>query len=191
MREHVSYLILGLALGVPTAGITAEGTDIPRPEIVAAGILVHDRGPTSDHNEGGVDPNIELQFKPLQGSLWRAIGSPRPHVGFTPNFTGDTSALYGGATYEFGISSRLFATGGLGLALHNGPLHNDDRIACEVNSDCGFGSRVLFHYALELGMRIDQKRALTLYYDHMSHQGLIGGENEGIDHIGLRYQFRY
>ena len=99
------------------------------------GILVHDRGPASDRHETGVDPNWELQFNPPEWKPWRWIASPFPTVGATPNFTGDTSVLYGGLTYEMSLSNQyaddltyditkhLFVGAGISAALHNGPLH--------------------------------------------------------------------
>lgn len=151
----------------------------------AIGVLAHDQGPFSDHNEHGIDLNLEVQFAPL-----KFIGSPRPHLGATLNFTGDTSAAYGGLSFPFLTSSHWLLEGALGIALHNGPLHKD-AAECRQNSDCGFGTRLLPRLGLEFGYRLDERSAVTLLYDHMSHKGIIGGENEGIDHIGLRYLRRF
>ena len=77
-----------------------------------------------------------------------------------------------------------------GIAVHDGPLHKDPE-NCRLNSDCGFGTRLLPRLGLEIGYRLDAASAITMLYDHMSHKGIIGGENEGIEHIGLRYLRRY
>lgn len=161
------------------------------PGFLVVGVLAHDRGPSSDKHERGVDPTVELQFRPPARKLWQTIGAPRPHAGLTPNFNGDTSIVYGGATYAFDVRRNLFAELGFGLALHNGPLRAEDPIACKEDSDCGFGSRVLLRYAVELGVRLRRERALMLFFDHVSHKELFASENEGIDHIGLRYRLRY
>jgi hypothetical protein len=99
------------------------------------GLFIHDRGPTSDKHEGGVDPNWEIQFNGPDWKLWQWIGAPFPMVGLTPNFNGDTSVFYGGLTYEISLSNRfldeltqnltkkLFIAGSVSLALHDGPLH--------------------------------------------------------------------
>lgn len=168
-----------------------DAQSAPLIEGLAFGIVAHDRGPTSDENESGVDPNIELRLRRPDWALWQAIGAPAPHVGFTPNFNGDTSALYGGMTYDWDVSARWFVSGSFGIALHNGPLHVADRVGCEQESNCGFGSRVLWRLALEFGFRLSNDQAITLFYDHMSHQGTLADENEGIDHTGIRYQLRY
>jgi hypothetical protein len=165
-------------------------------------LALHDRGPTSDRHERGVDPNLELQFNPPDWRAWRWIGSPFLKVGATPNFNGDTSALYAGIGYEFSLSNkyvdlltydstkRLFIAGGLSAALHNGPLHKN-KIACEERSDCGFGYRVLPRLNVELGTRLWGNHGLSLFYDHMSHKGVLPGENEGLDHVGIRYHYRF
>lgn len=36
------------------------------------------------------------------------------------------------------------------------------------------------------GYRLDRAGAVTLFIDHMSHKW-VAGENEGIDHIGVRF----
>ncbi|HEY0663037.1 MAG TPA: acyloxyacyl hydrolase [Thiobacillaceae bacterium] len=172
-------LVLALALAAP-AGAEAPGDDGRR--ILAVGLLAHDRGPASDETEdGGVDLSLEVLFAPLD-----LPGSPRPHLGATLNFDGETSAAYAGLTARAFERSRWFADLFLGAAVHDGPLHKDP-LACDVDSDCGFGVRVLPRFGLEAGYRIGPDAALTVYLDHMSHKWLIGGENEGLDHTGVRY----
>jgi lipid A 3-O-deacylase len=167
------------------------------------GLFLHDRGPTSDRHEGGVDPNWELQFNPPDWTLWHWIGRPFPVAGITPNFKGHTSVLYAGVTYEFGLSNKfadalpahhftrnLFVAGGLSAALHNGPLHKDP-VGCSERSDCGFGYRVLPRLNFELGTNFPNNHGVSFFYDHMSHKGVLPGENEGIDHIGFRYHYKF
>lgn len=74
----------------------------------------------------------------------------------------------------------------LGVALHDGPLHKDP-VRCQLYSDCGYGIRVLPRFGLELGYRVNSAASVSLFYDHMSHKWIVAGENEGLDHIGLRY----
>jgi len=166
------------------------------------GILVHDRGPASDQHEAGVDPNWELQFNPPKWKLWRWIASPFPTVGATPNFTGDTSVLYAGLTYEMSLSNQytndltyditkdLFVGAGITAALHNGPLHKAKE-GCNEHSDCGFGYRVLPRLNVEFGTKFLDSHAIAVFYDHMSHKKVLSGENEGIDHIGIRYHYMF
>ena len=145
------------------------------------GVFAHDRGPTSDRHENGVDLNLEVQFAPLA-----MMGSPRPHLGLTANFVGDTSVGYGGLGFRLHDTPLWFIDGMLGIAVHNGPLHKDP-VRCRRDSDCGYGVRVLPRFGLELAHRLSPKASVSLLYDHMSHKWIVAGENEGLDHIGLRY----
>jgi hypothetical protein len=200
-RVQWIFLIVLLFSAVCCGTASADtNKDSPILRKTSFGLLLHDRGPASDLNESGLDPNWELQFNGPQWQAWRWIGSPFPMIGATPNFNGDTSVLYAGIAYEFNLSNdltdaatynltrHLFVSGGIGAALHNGPLHKN-KVGCRENSDCGFGYRVLPRLSLELGGYFRSKHGVSLFYDHMSHKGVLPGENEGIDHIGIRYHF--
>lgn len=178
-RAQAIYLAASLAMAwLPVQA--AEPAASSRP-VVAVGVLAHDQGPASDHHEHGVDLNLEVQFAPLE-----FFASPRPHLGATLNFLGDTSLAYAGLDFTVYRIARWYLDGSVSAAVHNGPLHKDP-VGCQLDSDCGFGTRVLPLFSAELGYRIDDRSAVSLYYDHMSHKWLISGENEGIDHTGLRY----
>lgn len=196
------HLLFVFILATPRAASALESEHNPVLYKTVLGLFLHDRGPTSDRHESGVDPNWELQFNPPDWKVWHWIGLPYPMVGITPNFKGDTSVLYAGITYEFGLSNKLtdalthnftkslFVAGGLSAALHNGPLHKNP-VGCEERSDCGFGYRVLPRLNIELGANFRDNHAMSLFYDHMSHKGFLPGENEGIDHIGIRYHYKF
>lgn len=88
---------------------------------------------------------------------------------------------------------------GLGLAIGFGlvaPIQTTaqtgkDPEDCQRHSGFGFGTRVMPRFGLEIGYRVSPDAFISLLYDLMSHKGIIGGENEGIDHIGLRYNRPY
>lgn len=184
-HRHFATVLLGLSLCT-----FPEGGDGAAPRSEArwlVGVLAHDRGPLSDEHEGGMSLNLERQFAPLDTPGW--LGRTRAHIGITPNFNGDTSAAYGGLTSQYQLTRRLFVSPFLGVAVHNGPLHKDST-RCENESDCGFGSRLLLHLGADLGLTL-AGGTLSVYYDHMSHYGTFAGENEGIDHLGVRYGFNW
>lgn len=179
------------ALLALAASVLAVGLGWPAPALAAAreasslfvvGVLGHDQGPASDHQESGVDLNLEVLFTPI--NMW---GTPRPHLGATLNFNGDTSIAYAGLTFSLHDSRRWFGNGFIGGVTHNGPLHKNP-VGCQLISDCGFGVRVMPRLGLEWGYYLTSENALSLYWDHLSHKGIISGENEGIDHMGLRYR---
>lgn len=149
--------------------------------MLAIGVIAHDRGFASDHHEDGVDLNLELQLAPLD-----LPGSPRPHLGATLNFQGDTSMVYAGLSFRVRETSRWLADLHLSAALHDGPLHKDP-VGCQLTSDCGYGVRVMPRIGFEIAYRISPVASVSLLYDHMSHKWIISGENEGLDHIGVRY----
>ncbi len=179
-----------LSLGLTLIGCfqaPAQAKELTRNEqwIWAVGVIAHDRGPTSDRHEDGVDLNLEIQFAPLS-----ILGAPRPHLGLTANFEGDTSVVYGGLSFRLRETPLWFVDGLLGLTAHNGPLHKDP-VRCQLYSDCGYGIRVLPRFGLELGYRVSSDASVSLFYDHMSHKWIVAGENEGLDHVGVRYLRAY
>lgn len=153
--------------------------------ILAIGVIAHDRGFASDHHEDGIDLNLEVQFAPLH-----RFGSPRPHLGATLNFGGDTSMAYAGLGFRVRETRQGFADLLLSVAAHDGPLHKDP-VGCRLDSDCGYGIRVMPRFGLEIAYRVSPATSVSLLYDHMSHKWIIGGENEGLDHIGVRYLRAY
>jgi lipid A 3-O-deacylase len=175
-------LLFCLALAALASGPlqAADSTPAAAP-IVAIGLFAHDQGPASDHHEHGVDLNLEVQFAPLG-----FLGSPRPQLGAALNSAGDTSIAYAGLSFPLYAHSNWFLNGAVSAAVHNGPLHKDP-VRCQQYSDCGFGVRVLPLFAAEIGYRLDNKSAVSLYYGHMSHKWIVSGENEGLDYSGLRY----
>ncbi|HWR76191.1 MAG TPA: acyloxyacyl hydrolase [Thiobacillus sp.] len=175
-------LVVALALHAPAQATEQAGNS---KRILAIGVIAHDRGPASDHHENGVDLNLEVQFAPLDLS-----GSLRPHLGVTLNFVGDTSMAYAGLSFRVRETRQWFADLLLSVALHDGPLHKDP-VGCRLYSDCGFGIRVMPRFGLEIGYRLSSAASASLFVDHMSHKGIIGGENEGLDHIGVRYLRSY
>jgi lipid A 3-O-deacylase len=193
-----AYMVFG---SVPWAW-AADGSSTPLVHKIIFGLSLHDRGPFSDRHERGVDANAELQFSAPRWTVWRWLGSPEPMIGIAPNFNGDTSAAYAGLSYELSLSNRwtddltlnltkhLFVGASLSAAVHDGPLHKD-RIGCKEDSDCGFGYRVLPRLGFEVGGYFTTKQGLSIFYDHMSHKGVLPGENEGVDHIGIRYHLLF
>ena len=201
LKITLIWLCLILFFGAGKS-LAADGEKQPLVSKTVFGILAHDRGFASDKHEGGVDPNWEIQFNPPTWKYWRWIGSPQFMAGLTPNFNGDTSVFYGGLMYEFSLSTdftdrltynltkHLFVAGSLSAALHTGPLHKN-RLDCENHSDCGFGYRVLPRLAGEIGVKFWKNQAISFFWDHMSHKGFGDAQNEGIDHIGMRYHFYF
>ncbi len=185
-----SFRIVGglsiFALGMLNSStLLAAGTESEPARIYSIGVFAHDTGPMSDNHEHGTDLNLEVKFAPIP-KLWSA----RPHLGATINFIGDTSVVYAGLSFPFYHSQHLFLDGILGAAVHDGPMHKDPA-GCREESDCGFGKRMLPRFGLEAGYHFSANQSISVLFDHMSHKWIMNGENEGVDHVGLRYQVAF
>ena len=141
---------------------------------IRGGVLYHDAPIVAEEVEDGVDVNLELRFR--SPAALADIGSPEPVLGGTLNSEGDTSRVYAGLAWTADLSDSLFLSGVAGGAMHDGELH-----ATEPGRKA-LGSRVLFHLALELGVRLDAHNDIAVYVDHMSNASLAN-ENEGLDTI--------
>jgi lipid A 3-O-deacylase len=185
---------------VPPKAVAAAPPPVP-PEAVAAaaeeeeagafgvlsdvrlGLLAHDAGIFGRKEEEGLDVNLELVF--VSPGLLRFLWSPKPHLGFTVNTQGDTSQVYAGLTWEWWFWRRFFFNFAFGFSVHDGETETDKLDAKEL------GSRVLFREAIDLGWNFWGPHSLSFFLDHVSHGGLLGDKNEGLDTIGARYIYRF
>ena len=155
---------------------------------VLVGVVDHDTGVISDDTEGGANLTGELRFKPLGGAFFDFLRSPRPHIGFNLNDSGNTSTLYAGLTWIWPFGNRYFVGAALGGAVHNGTLETDDRQKRRNNKQ--LGCRFLFREAVELGITFRKRHALSIRFDHISNANLCDS-NEGLDTVGLIYGYRF
>jgi len=200
-----SFFFICLLSGSAGGADTDNPADKPKAESpwvrkVIFGIALQDTGPISDKNESGIDPNWELQFNPPGWKWWRWIGTPYTIVGVTPNFNGDTSAMYTALNYEISLSNKytdaltfnltktLFISLAVGPAIHNGPLKKDET-RCKQTDDCGFGYRIMPRIFAEVGTYFLKNHGVSFFFDHMSARGLGAPQNEGVDHLGVRYHY--
>lgn len=146
------------------------------------GVVAHDVGAFSSSTEEGAAINVEIQFSEPGWAGWQYILSPRPIVGTNINTIGDTSRGYAGLYWDYYPMDWLFVGGTVGATVHNGELDEDDR------DRRALGSRVLFHLALEIGVRFAENHGLSIYADHASNANLAD-ENEGIESAGVRYTY--
>lgn len=148
------------------------------------GLLAHDvpdLWSTFQREDDAVDINVEATFIP---SLPFLFGVLRPAIGASINTGGDTSHAYLDARWEIELPARVFFATGLGAAIHDGEI--DPGIADRK----ALGSRVLFHIPIELGVRLDTRNSLSIYFEHVSN-GNFADVNEGLDRLGVRYGYRF
>jgi hypothetical protein len=189
MRGFVRAVLALLA--VAASGAQAEEATAPAAGIrqLACGALLHDQSPFTDGHEEGLDLNVEVLFRLPGWKPWRWLLSPSPHLGSSVNLGGETSYAYGGLTWTAEPAKRLVAAAAVGPAVHDGPLHKPED--SRRHGDKGFGSRALFRLAGEIGVRVGTRTTIALVVDHLSQGGLLAGENEGIDNIGLRWHYAF
>lgn len=128
--------------------------------------------------ESGVDVQLGLRG----GNIIRGTGL-QPYILGALNSNGDTSYAAAGLSWKFG--KRFYVRPGLGVAIHNGSTEDfelDDRIA--------FGSRLLIESEVGVGARVNDRLTIEASLVHLSHGQLFGGQNPGIDNIGLRLNLK-
>lgn len=182
MRLWAFALLALLSIGLADPAL-AQSIPAPSRFEVRGGVLAHDVPDlwSGFRLERGVDINAEVLFGPGLPFLY---GSLRPAIGGSVNTSGYTSKGYIDARWEIEAPSGIFFGIGLGAAVHNGELDasEPDRKA--------LGSRVLFHFPFELGLRLDQHQSVSIYFEHTSNAWLAD-HNEGMDNIGVRYGYRF
>lgn len=139
------------------------------------GIYVHDVNTplTRSGFESGADLQVgwrggRIGLTPLQPYAFGAI-----------NTAGDTNYAAAGVSAKFG--DAIYIRPGLGLAIHSGSagdFQRTDRVA--------FGSRILFAPEIGVGVRVAPRITAEASWVHLSHAQLFGGQNPGIDNIGVR-----
>lgn len=146
------------------------------------GLLAHDQGMFSHHKEkNAVDVNLEVRF--VSPAPLKVIGGPSPEVGVDINTAGQTSAAYAGLGWEWSWKPGLFAGVSVGGAVHDGKLRNAPSDRKEL------GSRLLFRGAFNFGYDWNRHSGIGVLYEHMSN-GRFAEPDEGLENVGLRYQYR-
>lgn len=174
MRFPVLWLAAAVAAPLPAAaqevwgGVAAHGVDTPF---------------TKDIGERGIDLQAGYRFAPVEALS--AIGSPEPYVVAVVNLDGETSLLAAGLSWKLG--DRLYARPGIGIAIHDGP---DFRVNTATNLRTDLGSRVLFEPEIAIGFRANERLSIEASWIHVSHAQLFGGQNPGLDIIGVRANWR-
>ena len=166
---------IALALAIVALPATASAQE------VFGGVYAHAVGTRlslGSSRESGVDFHIGYRG----GNIIRGT-KLQPYVLGALNSKGDTSYAAAGLSWKFG--DRFYIRPGAGVAIHNGSTEDfivEDRIA--------FGSRVLIETEVGIGARINDRLTVEASLVHLSHGQLFGGQNPGIDNIGVRINLK-
>lgn len=164
--------VAAIALAAPASAHADE---------IFGGIYVHDID--SPLTASGVERGVDLQLG------WRGERIARtpiqPYAFAALNTAGRTHYGAVGLSAKFG--NQLYVRPGLGIAIHSGSAANFER---PDNRKIEFGSRVLFEPELGVGYQLNDRASVEASWIHMSHGQLFGGQNPGIDNVGIRLNLR-
>jgi lipid A 3-O-deacylase len=118
--------------------------------------------------------------------LFTSYFVPRPHVGGSINFDGNTNFAYAGLTWTVDVTSRVFVEGSLGGAVHDGntnPFYTPpDRTA--------LGCSPLFRESGSVGVRLGANWSVMATVEHLSNQGTCS-DNRGLTNVGARLGYSF
>ncbi|HEY0626952.1 MAG TPA: acyloxyacyl hydrolase [Allosphingosinicella sp.] len=151
---------------------------------IFGGLLVHDVDTpiTRSGIERGLD--VQLGWRGDRIEALGFIGRPSPYVFGSVNTEGGVNFAAAGISWKIG--GRAYFRPGIGLAIHDGPgevVPGDNRI--------DFGSRILFEPEAAIGYQVNDRLSVEAAWVHLSHAQLFGGQNPGMDSIGLRVNYGF
>jgi lipid A 3-O-deacylase len=123
---------------------------------------------------------VQIGYRAAPQETLKAIGSPSPYVLASVNVDGKTSFVAAGLSWKFG--DKVYVRPGIGFALNDNYKTKFDRFG--VQSD--LGSVLLFEPELALGAKLLPDLAIEAAWTHISHAQIFGGQNPGLDVIGVR-----
>ena len=170
MTRPLVFLLVSLCLATPAHAGEIFG-----------GLYVHDvNSPlTLGGEENGVDVQLGYRF----GRIGRT--PLEPYVFGALNSAGETHYAVAGISAKFG--KRLFVRPGIGVAIHSGDSRdfNDP-----FDDDVELGNRLLFAPEVGVGYQVDERLSIEASLVHLSHGQLFGGQNPGIDNVGIRLSWK-
>ena len=165
--------------------VTAALPTAAQADEIFGGVHVHDVKTPLDLSgiESGVDFSVGYRAAPI-ARVWKF--KLQPYIFGAVNSAGNTSYAAAGISAKFPLGNRFYFRPGVGIAVHNGSagkFYRTDKIA--------FGSRVLAEPEIALGADVNKHVSVEASWVHMSHGTLFGGENPGIDNLGMRVNFGF
>jgi lipid A 3-O-deacylase len=146
------------------------------------GVYVHDID--SPLTKSGIEEGVDVQL----GYRWDRIGRTplQPYLFGALNTSGETHYAVAGLSAKFG--KRFYIRPGLGIAIHSGD--NQD-FEDPFDDDVEFGTSVLFAPEVGIGFSINERASVEASLVHLSHAQIFGGQNPGIDNVGIRFNWKF
>ena len=153
---------------------------------VLAGLYDHDLdvNVALGNFESGAQAGVGYRTDQIEGL--RFIGRPHAQAMLMANTAGETSYATAGLLWRFGLGRGFYFGPGIGAAIHNGSTEDFQA----TPDDLYLGSRVLFAPEVNLGWRGQGRWGVEASWIHLSHGQTRGGQNPGLDDIGVRVTYR-
>ena len=147
---------------------------------IFGGLYVHDVDSplTKSGVEGGADVQLGWRGAGIAGSVFQ------PYAFVSAHTEGQTHFAALGISARFG--DRIFVRPGLGIAVHTGSTSD---FQDPTNDEIEFGNRILFEPEIGIGARLNERMSIEASLVHLSHGQLFGGQNPGMDSIGVRLTY--
>jgi hypothetical protein len=171
----------------------ALAQDWTKPSTARSGLLSEFRFGFSAQDPWGVESNSanltgEILFaKPFTASdLFTSYFIPRPHVGGSLNFDGQTSFAYAGLSWTVDLTPSLFVEGSIGGAFHNG----DTRTRTGLRDVESLGCSPLFRESGSVGVRLSANWSVMATLEHLTNAGACS-DNRGLTNVGARLGYTF
>ena len=140
--------------------------------------------------KGSANVTGEILFqKPFTtADLFTSYFIPRPHLGGSINFRGDTSFAYAGLTWTVDITPRFFVEASFGGAVHNG--NTDSNPAFIPPDRNALGCSPTFRESGSVGFRFTQNWSIMATIEHLSNAGICA-QNRGLTNVGARIGYTF
>jgi hypothetical protein len=138
--------------------------------------------------DGSANLTGEILFdKPFTASdLFTSYFIPRPHIGGSLNFDGQTSFAYAGLSWAIDVTPNIFVEGSFGGAIHNGKDSSDP-----LSDRQTMGCSPLFRESGSVGVRLSANWSLMATIEHLSDGGTCSDENRGLTNVGARVGYSF
>jgi lipid A 3-O-deacylase len=144
---------------------------------IFGGVYVHDVD--TRLTKSGIEGGADLQLGWRGGRI--AATPLQPYAYLSAHTKGQTHFAAAGLSARFG--DQIFFRPGVGLAVHTGSAK---KFQDPTNDQIDFGSRILFAPEMGIGARLGPRTSIEASWVHLSHAQLFGGQNPGMDSIGMR-----
>jgi lipid A 3-O-deacylase len=148
---------------------------------IFGGLYVHDVD--SPLTLSGIEKGADVQLGYRFGRIGRT--PIQPYLFAAANTAGETHYAVAGVSAKFG--KRLYVRPGLGVAVHSGDTADFEDPS---DDDVEFGTRLLFAPEVAVGYAINDRWSVEASLVHLSHGQLFGGQNPGIDNVGVRLNWK-